>query len=503
LHKEKENERRMNMRTRAQYIERLGKMNRNLYCNGEKIDRLDERHEGAINVMGLTFDAAWDPASRDLCTATSHITGETINRFNHIHQNTEDLHKKQDMTRYLCNKVGQCIQRCMGIDAANAIHAVSYEAQKSPQAKTAYHDNWLKWLKRFQTEDLVACCAQTDVKGERLKRPSEQTDPDMYVHVVEERSDGIIVRGSKVHISEASIADEILVVPTRALKKGEEAYAVCFAVPGDYEGVKQIVHFHNARKRDHFQRGIEYGYTDSYVIFDDCFVPWERVFLCGETLHGSVAALLFALFHRHSYSGCKPAMLDFVIGLAALAAEINGIEKTPHVRKMLAELIMTGELGYAAGYTASALGKPEVYMPGVGFVPYGPGSYIPNSIYANVGRCLTGEAVFHEQEILCNIAGGLPATFPYEKDLINPETKGLLEKYLKRNPNIPIEEQIKFWLTFIDFGLSGSAGSMMYGAYHGGGSPIMEQIAITSQYDIEAKKDIVRAIAGMKPRQKK
>jgi aromatic ring hydroxylase len=391
----------------------------------------------------------------------------------------------------------------MGIDAANAIHAVSYEAQKSPQAKTAYHDNWLKWLKRFQTEDLVACCAQTDVKGERLKRPSEQTDPDMYVHVVEERSDGIIVRGSKVHISEASIADEILVVPTRALKKGEEAYAVCFAVPGDYEGVKQIVHFHNARKRDHFQRGIEYGYTDSYVIFDDCFVPWERVFLCGETLHGSVAALLFALFHRHSYSGCKPAMLDFVIGLAALAAEINGIEKTPHVRKMLAELIMTGELGYAAGYTASALGKPEVYMPGVGFVPYGPGSYIPNSIYANVGRCLTGEAVFHEQEILCNIAGGLPATFPYEKDLINPETKGLLEKYLKRNPNIPIEEQIKFWLTFIDFGLSGSAGSMMYGAYHGGGSPIMEQIAITSQYDIEAKKDIVRAIAGMKPRQKK
>ncbi|WP_282434522.1 4-hydroxyphenylacetate 3-hydroxylase N-terminal domain-containing protein, partial [Desulfotomaculum copahuensis] len=174
------------MRTRAQYIERLGKMNRNLFANGEKIGRLDERQEGAINVMSLTFDAAWDPASRDLCTAKSHITGETINRFNHIHQNVEDLHKKQDMTRFLCNKVGQCIQRCMGIDAANAINAVSFEAQKSPGAKTAYHDNWLKWLERFQTEDLVASCAQTDVKGERLKRPSEQTDPDIYVRVVEE-----------------------------------------------------------------------------------------------------------------------------------------------------------------------------------------------------------------------------------------------------------------------------------------------------------------------------
>ncbi|HHY27447.1 MAG TPA: aromatic ring hydroxylase [Desulfitobacterium dehalogenans] len=491
------------MRTRAQYSEKLGKMNRNLYCNGEKIDRLDERQESVINVMGLTFDAVWDPASRDLCTAVSHLTGETINRFNHIHQNPLDLHKKQDMTRYLCNKVGSCIQRCMGIDAANAINAVAFEAQKSPRAKTKYYDNWLKWLERFQREDLVVSCAQTDVKGERLKRPAEQTDPDVYVHVVEERSDGIVVRGSKVHISEASISDEILVVPNRALLRGEEEYAVVFAVPSDYEGIKQVVHFHNNRKREHYQRGIDTGYSDSYVIFDDCFIPWERVFLCGEVEHGGIAALLFALFHRHSYSGCKPAMLDYVIGLAGLAAEINGIEKTSHVREMLSELIMTGELGYAAGYTASDMGKPEIYFPGKGLVPYGPGGCIPNSIYCNVGRCLTGEAVFHEQEILCNIAGGMPATFPYEKDLVNPETRALLEKYLSRNPKIPVEEQIKFWLTFADFTLSGLAASTNYGAYHGGGSPIMEQIAITSQYDIEGKKDIVRAIAGMAPRSSK
>ncbi|HHW73820.1 MAG TPA: aromatic ring hydroxylase [Firmicutes bacterium] len=486
------------MRTRKEYIERLGKMNRNLYSGGEKVDRLDERQESAINVMGVTFDAAWDPESRDLCTAVSHLTGETINRFNHIHQNPGDLHKKQDMTRLLCNKVGLCIQRCMGTDAANALHAVSFEAGKDPGAKTAYHDNWINWLKRFQEEDWVASCAQTDVKGDRLKRPGEQDDPDMYVRVVEEKADGIVVRGAKVHISGASVSDEILVVPTRALREEEKAYAVAFAVPSDYEGVKQVVHFHNFRKRDHYPRGFEYGFTDSYVIFDDCFIPWERVFLCGETLHGGVAALLFALFHRHSYSGCKPAMLDYVVGLAALAAEINGIERAPHVREALSQLIMTGELGYAAGYTASAKGKPEVYMPGMGFVPYGPGSCIPDSIYCNVGRCLTGEAVFHELEILCNIAGGMPATFPYEKDLTSAEIGDLLQKYLTRNRDIPVEEQIKFWLAFIDFALSGSAGSLTYGAYHGGGSPIMEQIAITAQYDIEARKDIVRRIAGMK-----
>jgi aromatic ring hydroxylase len=388
----------------------------------------------------------------------------------------------------------------MGIDAANAVNAVAFEAGKSPEKKTDYYANWLKWLDYFQKNDLVASCAQTDQKGERLKRPAQQIDPDMYVRVVEEKADGIVVRGCKVHISEASISDEILVMPNRALMPDEKEYAVCFAVPSDHPEVKQVVSFHNYPKREVYQKGFETGMTDSYIIFDDTFVPWDRVFLYGETQHGGIAALLFALFHRHSYSGCKPATLDYIIGLAGLAAEINGIEKTPHVREMLAELIMTCELGYAAGYTASDLGSPRVYMPGRGLVPYGPGSYIPHSIYANVGRCLTGEAVFREQEIICNIAGGLPATFPYEKDFTNPETRHLLEKYLNRNPKMSIDDQIKFWYQLIDFSCSHSGGSLNYGSYHGGGSPIMEQIAITTQYDINTRKDMVKFLAGMTSR---
>jgi aromatic ring hydroxylase len=391
----------------------------------------------------------------------------------------------------------------MGTDAANAINAVSFEASKNPDRKTDYYANWLKWLENFQKNDLVASCAQTDQKGERLKRPAQQTDPDMYTHVVSENADGIIVRGCKVHISEASISDEILVVPNRALMPDEKEYAISFAIPSDHPQIKQVVSFHNNDKRQVYQKGFAGGYTDSYIIFDDTFVPWDRVFLCGEIQHGGIAALLFALFHRHSYSGCKPATVDNIIGLAGLAAEINGIAKAPHVRSMLSELIMTCELGYAAGFTASHLGSPQVYMPGKGLVPYGPGSYIPHSIYANVGRCLSGEAVFHEQEILCNIAGGLPATFPAEGDLTNPETKDLLEKYLNRDSNMAIDDQIKFWYQFIDSTTSHSAGSRSYGQYHGGGSPIMEQIAITTQWDLNARKDNVRRLAGMNPREKK
>ncbi len=485
------------MRTKEQYMDGLRKMRRNLYYNGSKIDRLDESQREALGIMGLTFDAATDPELKDLCTAKSHLTGETINRFCHIHQNTEDLHKKQNMTRSLCRKAGFCIQRCMGIDSINAVNAASFEADKVNPGATEYHKNFLKWLKYFQENDLVGCCAQTDVKGERLKRPAEQTDPDMYVRVVEKKSDGIVVRGCKLHISEASIADEIIVVPTRALGPDEKQYAVSFAIPADHEGVKQIVHIHALRRRNHIQRGSNLGYTDSYIVFDDVFVPWDRVFLCGENDHGGMCALLFALFHRHSYSGCKPAVGDVLLGLASLAAKHNGIRKTSHVKEMLAEFIKTTELGYAAGYTASAMGKPEVYVPGFGSVPYGPGSCIPNSIYANVGRCLTGEAVFEEKEMLCNIAGGYPATFPYENDIVSEELKPIWNKYLNRNPEAPIMDQIKFWLYFTDYTCSSMSGAMDYGSYHGGGSPIMEQIAITSQYDIKSREQLVNYLAGV------
>jgi len=485
------------MRTKEQYIQGLAKMRRNLYLDGELIDRTDERQMDCINTIGTTFDEAARLENQELCTTISHLTGQRINRFAHIHHSTVDLHRKQDMTRMLCQKVGGCIQRCMGNDAANAIYNVSYEADKANKGATQYHTNFKKWLTRFQTEDLVGCCAQTDVKGDRMLRPAEQPNPDAYVRIKERLSDGIVVSGCKLHISEASVADEILVTPTRALRVEDKDYAVAFGVPGDWEGVKQVVSIRSLRPRQHFKRGFVPSATDSYVIFEDCFVPWERVFLAGEWQHGGVLALLFALFHRHSYSGCKPALGDVLLGTAALAAEVNNIQKASHVRELLAEIIMVSELGYAAGYTASDLGKPEVYMPGVGFVPYGPGSYIPNSIYCNVGRCLTGEAVWHEAEILCNISGGVPATFPHEKDFVNPETKELLLKYTKRSPGMSAEDQAQFWRYMEDSLCSMAAGVNRMGNYHGGGSPIMEQIAITTQYDMDSRKKLAKYFAGM------
>ncbi len=488
------------MRSKSQWIEGLKKMRRNVFLHGHKVERDDESMAGPINTIGTTFDFAQKPEHAELMIAESHLSGEPINRFCHIHQSKEDLHRKQDMTRLLCQQVGGCIQRCMGVDAANAISCASYEADRTNKGASEYYQNFLRWLARFQSEDLVGCCAQTDMKGDRTLRPSQQPDPDAYLHVVEKKSDGIVVRGCKVHITVAPQADEILVVPTRALLPEEGDWAVAFAVPGDWEGMKLVVRSTGQRPRQHFEKGFEQGTTEAMVIFEDAFIPWERVFLCGETLHGGILALLFALYHRHSYTGCKPAVSELLMGTVALAAEYNNVEKEKHIRDKLAEMIQVTELAYAAGFTASEKGAARVFMPGKGLVPYGPGTYIPDSIFCNVGRCLSGEAYYHELETLADVSGGAPATLPYEEDWANPEIRELIEKYSRRNPQVSPHEQNLLWRHIGDILCSAYGGVMAVAAVHGGGSPIMEKIAITSQYDIAERKEMVKRLAGIKPK---
>ncbi|NIR13450.1 MAG: aromatic ring hydroxylase, partial [Desulfobacterales bacterium] len=232
----------------------------------------------SIRVLSKTLDLVDHPEFKDLITATSHLTGNTINRFTHVNRSVEDLRKKQKMIRKTCHLTGGCIQRCMGCDAINALSFATYEIDKA--YGTEYHPRFSKYLEYFQKDDLMAAAAQTDVKGDRSLRPHEQKDPDLYVHVVERDEDGIVVRGAKNHITMAATADELVCLPTRAMKEEDADYAVAFAVPADSEDVKLITHVANPRPRKVFKAPIsEFGFADSFVVFDDLFVPWERVFM--------------------------------------------------------------------------------------------------------------------------------------------------------------------------------------------------------------------------------
>jgi len=455
--------------------------------NGQIIDRDHPRLEGAVNVLAKTYDMITDPEFKeyeDILTATSHLTGKKINRFCHVHRSIADLLAKQRMTRLTCHQVGGCIARCMGIDAINANSVVTYEVDKA--YGTEYHKRFENWLRQFQEKDCTAACAQTDVKGHRPWRPHEQLDPDLYVRVVETRSDGIVIRGAKVHISYSPVEEWIMVLPTRRLTKEEGAWAVSCAVPADEDGVKLVVSAALCESASRMGAPGPYGSADAMVILDNVFVPWERVFLNGEYEFGGQLALMFALYHRHSYTGCKPAMTDVLTGATALMAECNGIEKEPHVSEKLAELICTSELCYGTGIAAAVNARKS-----------GSGTYVPDVVYCNVSRRHAGINIYHEYDILADIAGGMPATLPREEDWLNPDTRPFLEKYMKRNPKVSIEDIHRAFRWVQAISCSEYAGVVQYAGVHGGGSPRMEQIAIMSSYNVENSKNIAKRLAGI------
>lgn len=473
------------MRSSKEYVSDLMEMKPNLYIGGDKVGRDDPRIKPGINVMCVTFELAQDPEWDGLLTATSSLTGKKINRFTHLPQSAYDLIQKQKMVRLLCQRVGGCTQRCMGMDAIIALSIATKELDDKYQ--TEYHRRLMDYLRVYQEKDLTGACAQTDMKGDRIKRPSEQADPDAYVHITEVREDGIVVRGAKISITMAAYADELFVLPTRALREEDKDYAVAFALPADWEGIHLITRPVSVRERKECKCTFaEMGVSDSIVVFDNVYVPKDRVFMCKEWDFGRRLALLFADSHRHSYSGCKPAVSDILCGAACLAAEANNIEKASHIREKLSEYAGAAELSYAAGIASAVYGEKT-----------SSGTFFPNEIYANVGRRLTGETIYHEFNLLAEIAGGLAVTLPYEDDFNKKETKAWLEKYIMRNPKIPPEVAHRIWRLVENLTASSMAAWYQIAGVHGGGSPIMETIALNQGYDYESKKNIAKYLAGI------
>lgn len=475
------------MRTSKEYLESLAQMRPNIYMNGELMGRDNPAVIHASNGIQRTFDLIDDPEFKDLLTATSHISGKTINRFTNIHQSPEDLLKKQKLTRLMCNYTGGCFMRCMGIDAMNGLSV----STKNTDLKygTNYHENFSKYLQYFQDNDIVASCAQTDSKGDRRHRPGEQSDPDQHLHVVERRPDGVVVRGAKLHNTMSPYADEIIAIPTRALLKTEGDYAIAFAIPADTEGVYLI-----GRRADYYEREPEmdapiahYGDIESFTVFDNVFIPNERIFLNGETDMGGKLALLFALYHRHSYCGCKPGIGDILLGTAALVADYQGIEKMGHVKEKLAEMISVCELVFAAGMAASI---ESTKAPS--------GTQIPNVVYANVGRRHAGHNIYHEYNILCDLAGGLPATLPLSKEYNSPVVGDFVRKYVARRDGVSPENHYRASHLASDLLTSEFATACQIAGVHGGGSPIMEDIAIMGSYNVEKNKKMAKYLAGIK-----
>ena len=221
----------MKIKNGAEYIRSLKKLHPIIYYRGEKIGDVTTHPatEPHVRAAAMTYSLANNNQYKNLATATSHLTGRTISRFTHVHQNVEDLIKKIKLLRVLGQKTGTCFQRCVGFDGINAAYSVTYEIDQ--KFGTDYFERFKKWLIRIQDENLMVVGAMTDPKGDRSKGPADQPDPDQYVHVVDRRDGGVVIRGAKLHMTGAVNSHEILVMPTTAMDQRSKDYAVVCAVP--------------------------------------------------------------------------------------------------------------------------------------------------------------------------------------------------------------------------------------------------------------------------------
>lgn len=480
--------------TSEEYIASLRKLNLKVYFMGEKIDNPVDHPmiRPSMNSVAMTYKLAEMDEYKELMTATSNLTGMRINRFCHLHQSPEDLVKKVKMQRLMGQKTASCFQRCVGMDAFNAIYSTTYEMDK--ELGTEYHKRFTEYMKMVQERDLVVDGAMTDPKGDRSLSPSQQEDADLYLRIVEVRADGIVVSGAKAHQTGAVNSHEHLIMPTIAMREEDADYAVSFAIESDAEGIMMIYGRQSCDTRklepgaDIDLGNAEFGGHEALVIFDNVYVPNERVFMCREYKYAGMMVERFAGYHRQSYGGCKVGVADVLIGAAALAAEYNGVPKATHIKDKLIEMMHLNETLYACGIACSSEGTKMQA-----------GNYMIDLLLANVCKQNITRLPYEISRLAEDIAGGLMVTMPSEQDLKNPLLAPLVTKYLAGAKGKATENRMRILRLIENICLGTAAVGYRTESMHGAGSPQAQRIMIARQGNLEAKKALAVKIAGVKP----
>lgn len=476
----------MGLMTKAEYIDSLRKLKPTAYMFGEKIENVVDhpRLRAGIEATGATYELAEIPEYRDLIVTESPLIGEPVNRFNCPPASVEDLVARVKINRILGRRVGTCHQRCTGMDCICALSIVAYDIDQ--KYGTGYYDRVVEFIKYMQKNDLTANAGVTDVKGDRSLAPKDQPDKDMYLRVVEKRDDGIVVRGAKTHQTGSLSSHEIIVLPTRAFRKGEEEFAVAFSMPSDTPGIIHVVGRSSldTREMDGCDFGnVHYSKYAPTVIFENVFVPWERVFMCGETEFAAEYVSRFSAFHRQSHGGCKAGKIDCMTGAALLAMEYNGTLKVSHHKEKAVDMIHRAETLYGCSLAASYEGKREPS-----------GTYFIDPVLANASKIHEGREMAEATRLMIDIAGGFVADLPSDRDFENENIGPLLKKYLKGVEAVPMENRVKMFRLIEKMAME-SADTIS--DIHGGGSPAAHRLTIFRESDLEARKEAAKRLAGI------
>jgi len=468
----------MPLKTPEQYVESLRQLKIRAYVGGERVESVVDHPAIAphINTVAKTYELAHQAEHQEVMTAISHLSGERVHRYTHIFQSADDLVKKIQMLRLLGQTTGTCFQRCVGLDALNALYAASFEIDQGEG--TDYHQRFCDYLLRVQREDLMLAGAMTDPKGHRAKKPSEQADPDQFVHVVERRPDGVVIRGAKLHNTGGINSHEILVLPGTGLAAEEKDYAIACAVPAEAPGVVFIFGRQSNDTRK-LEGGCDIGNPrfgvvggEAMVVFDNVFVPNEHIFMNGETQYCGGLVTYFATWHRANYGGCKGGNADVLIGATAKMTRILGTDRNAVVRDKLTEMIHMNETTYASAIGAGAMGYK---------LPCG--SYMFDPMMSNTVKQNITRNVYQISRLAHDLAGGFLATMPDQKALENPEIGAYVKKYHTANPDYDVMERIRMGRYIENM----TSVTSMVESMHGAGSPQAQRIVMLGLAGIEAK----------------
>jgi len=474
--------------TGDEYIESLKGRNLQVYLLGERITEPADHPmmRPSINAMAKTYDLAEEEA--ELASVFSPLTGDRVNRFLHVATNPSEVVQQNLMQRRLGQLTGTCFQRCVGMDALNALYSVTYEIDQKHGAP--YHERLKAFIRSMQRGNLVIGGAMTDVKGDRSKSPIEQADPDLYVHVSKRTEEGVTIRGAKAHQTGCINSHWIIVMPTLRLKGEEADYAIVGALPVDAEGITYVVGRQSCDTRN-LESEMDAGNStfsgqEALIIFEDVFIPNELIFMNGETDFSALLVERFTSFHRRSYV-CKSGVGDVLIGAAATAAQYNGVESASHVRDKLVEMTLLNETIFATGIASSHQSRAT-----------SSGAYVCDSLLANVCKQQVTRNTYEMARLAQDLAGGLMVTMPSEADYRLEELNPKLEKYLRGCQDVPTENRLRILRLIENLTLGRNAVGYLTESLHGAGSPQAQRIQIQRQMDLEFKQSLAQKLARIK-----
>ncbi len=476
----------MALKTRAEYLSSLKKLRPNIYKFGERIEDVTT-HPATRRVVeshARAYDASHDSKSEPLFTTVSNLTEEKIHRHNSLMTSMEDVISNSKFKREMYRLTGTCTGAlCAGWNGMNTMYAVTQEMDAA--LGTGYHPRLKSYLLQAQREGWTIAGALTDAKGNRSLKASQQSDLDSNLRVVEVQEKGIVLRGAKCMICGVAAANEIFVLPGTAYGEGDREFALSCAIPRDAEGLTIIETRRPSDSREQeegFDIPTETGITQAYLLFENVFVPHERVFLCKEYTYTGKAIQYFTAIYRACIGACVSGQGDVMIGAGVLMARANGLSAKTFAPKFI-EMAVNNETTFTMGVGSIALGGRHPA-----------GVWIPDSLTAHTNKIHVATLPYETKRLCQEIGGGIVETgcFPSYRDFTDPRYGKLIQKYVKAG-SCSAETRARAarlaeWLTL---------GAGVPGCMHGGGSPDGARLVVRSLLPLEKYAQIAKALAGI------